>query len=241
MKFARVREREKTYAIKNWQQPKKKDIKLKVVKASFKIFNLFPISFLSFSWVFSRILTTKQSAIDSHFKCVWWSCFSYTQLPPSSPLKTSSVVIFFCSSKGREYERVKKERRKTNKIIYCLSICVIFFDYNSHISIIFFHHPILSSYAFSLFYRIFFYRNEPINVSWLRDFSLSWLSLCLQFSSKAIEKISNEKRKVSTLWKKILHIDQLWMMAPAPKSHSRFDVVESTSHLFLRSHLTFLI
>lgn len=156
MKFARVREREKTYAIKNWQQPKKKDIKLKVVKASLKIFNLFPISFLSFSWVFSRILTTKQSAIDSHFKCVWWSCFSYTQLPPSSPLKTSSVVIFFCSSKGREYERVKKERRKTNKIIYCLSICVIFFDYNSHISIIFFHHPILSSYAFSLFYRIFF-------------------------------------------------------------------------------------
>lgn len=129
---------------------------MKVVKASFKIFNLFPISFLSFSWVFSRILTTKQSAIDSHFKCVWWSCFSYTQLPPSSPLKTSSVVIFFCSSKGREYERVKKERRKTNKIIYCLSICVIFFDYNSHISIIFFHHPILSSYAFSLFYRIFF-------------------------------------------------------------------------------------
>lgn len=50
---------------------KKKDIKLKVVKASFKIFNLFPISFLSFSWVFFRFLTTKQSAIDSHFQeCV---------------------------------------------------------------------------------------------------------------------------------------------------------------------------
>lgn len=49
------------------------------------------------------------------------------------------------------------------------------------------------------------------------------------------------KKKSFDLMKKILHIDQLWMMAPAPKSHSRFDVVESTSHLFLRSHLTFLI
>lgn len=53
MKFARVGERENVRNQELAATRRKKDIKLKVVKASFKIFNLFPISFRSFSWVFS--------------------------------------------------------------------------------------------------------------------------------------------------------------------------------------------
>lgn len=90
----------------------------------------------------------------------------------SGALKSQSRVNAACYPSNR--------RRKANKIIYCLSICEILFDYNSHISIIFFHHPIFSRVSTTALWWLSFYRFftirlrfsvvkwKAINVSWLR-------------------------------------------------------------------------
>lgn len=95
----------------------------------------------------------------------------------------------------------EKKEPKTNKIIYCLSICVIFFDYNSHISIIF--SILLMATEIRVFlcsgrkneWEIFCYRIKHINVSWLRD--ILW-TFC--YLTKEGKKSSNEHMWKCQLW-----------------------------------------
>lgn len=107
------RGRSETYAIRELAAAK--DIKLKVVKKilRFQIFNLFPITFSTFSWVFFANV--------------------FSSSTPAKPRAKSLLQA------GQNLDKTQgRERKKNlNKIIYCFSICEIPFDYNPHISIIF--------------------------------------------------------------------------------------------------------
>lgn len=165
-KFAREK---KTYAIRELAAAKKKDIKLKVVKSELQDFQFISnfISLFPFSWVFFPFLT-----IDSHscasFSSVW-SCSSFSHIYTLSSL--SSAIISLERKKVWEW---KRNRRKTNKIIYCLSICVIFFSITIRTFQLFFSSVQLCFLSpFFIGSKLNFYRNEPINVSWLWIFSFA--------------------------------------------------------------------
>lgn len=210
MKFAR--EKKKRTQSENWQQPKK-DIKLKVVKSELQDFqfisNFIFLSF-SFSWVFFLIFF-----LTNIFRvCGLVSCmlFSY------SPLTSSTVIFFFFFFIWWDKGGVGDVgmgwcvmERKTNKIIYCLSICVIFFDYNSHISIIFFIIQFCPAICF-LFIGLDFFLSK-----WTYQCKLTpgFFSLTLLELAILSKKIWNEMCVWPMMYKSHLHIyeiDQLWMM-----------------------------
>lgn len=109
--------RKKRTQSENWQQPKK-DIKLKVVKSElqdFQFISNFILFLPSLGCFFHRF-----TFLRFIFKCVVLFLMLYIHSP-----SFSSTIISLERKKVWEW---KRNRRKTNKIIYCLSICVIFFS-----------------------------------------------------------------------------------------------------------------
>lgn len=103
----------------------KKDIKLKVVKTSSR-----------FSIYFQLHFALLQGALR---KCVF-VCFQPLSRKKIIGHERGKVGVCKCGllppARGQRGVEAREKREKPNKIIYCLSICEISFDYNSHISII---------------------------------------------------------------------------------------------------------
>lgn len=107
LKFAR--EEEKRTQSENWQQPKKKDIKLKVVKSELQDFQFISnfISLFPFSWVFFPISCHRFTFLRFIFKCV--VLFLAHILYTHSPSLSSAIIIALERKSVREWKGTEEK------------------------------------------------------------------------------------------------------------------------------------